>query len=311
VGFIKNSLISRLVLTLPNNQNKTFMRKTFLRNVLACSALVALLLQSCKDDSNLTTALPIPDKSFTESFDNYQEAYDRGWRSINKSSPSGREWYDIPETVNPGSPNFYVTYFPGWNQAQFSLDSTLFPNTDYPKRYWKSAYASQRASNGYVATSIACGDIIRFGSASTIYSINSWLVSPVQLIKNGDKVVFYAYSKGLSSLQLWVNSTSSLDVGDGINNTGDFRIKIVDVNPTYKTYETNPSAAFPIEWTRFEGEVKGLTAPVNGRLGFRYILQNQRPIVRSTVDPSNFDTLYTQIHKSVIGVDEFSFHSAQ
>jgi hypothetical protein len=136
------------------------------------------------------------------------------------------------------------------------------------------------------------------------------LVSPVTQIKNGDKIIFYAQCKGLSRVQLWVNPTGSLNVGADIANTGDFSSKLVDINPNYSKFETNPAKAFPTEWTKFEGTVQGLNAVVNGRFGFRYILENQPRVAFSTVDPNDLDTLYTQIHRTVVGLDEVSFKSA-
>ena len=287
------------------------MRKFLLRKVLAYSGLAIVLLQSCKDDSKLSIPAPSPDQTFSETFDNYDEAYAKGWRSINKSTPTGAKWYDIAETPNVGSPNYLVTYFPDWNQAQFSLDSTQFPNAPYPKRYWNAAFQSQRASNGYVATSIASAQVRDFFNPSVRFDVSNWLVSPEVMIKNGDKVVFYTYSRGLSRLQLWVNKTTSLNVGTGPDNTGDFTIKLVDVNPTYAKFETDQANAFPTEWAKFEGVVRGLTEPVKGRFGFRHFLQDQAPLRLSAIEPTNYDTLYTQIHRTVVGIDEVQFKSAQ
>jgi len=288
------------------------MRKNLLRKIVAYSGMAIVLFQSCKDDSKLTLPPPVSDQSFTESFDNYEEAYAKGWRSFNRSTPAGRKWYDVAETPNFGSPNYVSIYYPEWNQAQFTLDVAQFPNAPFPGRFWEDAYASQRGSNGYVATSIAGGELLSPPPLSlTAYDISTWLLSPEVMIKNGDKVVFYTFSKGLSRLQLWVNETNSMNVGSGVNNTGDFTIKLVDINPGYAKYETNPANAFPTEWTRFEGEVKGLRKPVQGRLGFRYFLQNQAPLKLSATADEPYDTLYTQIHHSVIGLDEVSFKSAE
>lgn len=280
------------------------MRYAFFRYTVAFATLILLLLESCKDDSALAVKNYQPTPTLIESFDNYEDAYAKGWRAINKSEPPGRKWYDVAETPNFGTVNYLVTYFPDWSQAQFTLDREQFPNAPYPNRIWMPAYASQRASNGYVAASLASASPVGIGQQSTLYDISNWLVSPVTNLQNGDKIVFYSYSKGLSRLQLWINATASLNVGSGISNTGDFTIKLLDINPSYAKFESNPANAFPTEWTRFEGEVTGLQSPVSGRFGFRYYLQDQSPLRPSQVDPRNFDTLYTQIHKSIIGIDE-------
>lgn len=287
------------------------MTKNTLRKLIVYSVVVILFFQSCKDDSYLTVPLPPPDQSFTESFDDYDQAYAKGWRSVNTSSSIGRKWFDVAETPDFGSVNYLVTYFPGWAQAQFTLDSLQFPNAPFPQRYWAPAFSSQIAVNGYVATSIACADVINLSGPSSPYSISCWLTSPELIIKNDDKIVFYTYCKGLARLQLWINKTNSLNTGTDVYNTGDFDTRLLDINPATAHYENDPANAFPIEWTRFEGKVQGLSKPVKGRFAFRYFLKDQEPIVRSQIDPSNLDTLYNQIHQSVIGIDEVSYISAK
>jgi hypothetical protein len=287
------------------------MRIKFLRNVVVFSGMAIVLFESCKDDSKLTEPLPPPDQSFTESFDNFSEAVDKGWVSINKSFPLGAKWYDVAEVPNMGSPNYVSIYHSNWEQAQFTLDPAQFPNAPFPGRFWKDAYFSQRASNGYVATSAACAEVVNFRGPSSIFGTNTWLVSPELSIKNGDKVTFYTYCRGISSLQLWLNPTGTLNVGDDANNTGDFSVKLVDINPNWVKYEDNPAKAYPTDWTRFEGEVRGLAQPVKGRFGFRYFLQNQAPFRASTVNPNDIDTFYTQIHQTIVGIDEVNFKSAQ
>ncbi|MEN9571382.1 MAG: hypothetical protein RL172_2613 [Bacteroidota bacterium] len=284
--------------------------KTF-SHFIAITLIATLSLQACKDDSNLTTPLPLPDKSFTESFDNYAEAYAKGWRSINTSTPNGRKWYDIAEAPNMGSVNYVSIYYPGWEQAQFSLDSLQFPTAPYPQRYWKNAFYSQRASNGYVASSIASAEPISLNGSTDPFTVSCWLVSPEQQIKNGDRIVFYSYCKDLCRMQVWINKKNTLSVGSNAATTGDFDIKLLDINSGYDRFETNPAKAYPTEWTRFEAEVKGLTEPVIGRFAFRYLLQTQPQILTSVADPTNYDTLYTQIHKTVVGIDELNYISAK
>ena len=279
------------------------MRKTLLRNLLACLGLAVVLFQSCKDDSNLTVPAPPADASFNESFDNFGEAISKGWVNINKSSPVGATLYDVAEVPDFGSPNYVCVYYPKWEQAQLTLDSTQFPNAPYPKRYWKDAFFSQRGSNGYAATS-AANTVVW----SVRHNINSWLISPELTIKNGDKISFYTYSSGKASLQLFINPSGTTNVGDGtVTNAGDFNLSLVDIPNTV----ADPHAVYPNEWTKFEGEVKGLQKPVQGRFGFRYFLLNQPAFKFSTVDPNNLDTIFQQVHQTVIGLDEVSFKSAK
>lgn len=291
-----------------SNQKQVNMRKSALYFFcIICAAIVFVGIQSCRDDSYLTTPPPVPDQSFRESFDNYQEAYDKGWRALNKSLPPGRRWYDVTKTPIITSPNYVAIYYPEWNQAQFTLDSLQFGlNTPFPGRHWEKAFASQRASNGYVATSLASAELANLTGPSNNYDVNNWLVSPEVLMQNGDKIIFYTYCKGLARLQLWLNATNSLDVGDGTGSTGDFNIPLLDINPNYFTVDINPAKAFPQNWTRFEGQVKGLSKPVKGRFAFRYLIESNPPSTATTTDE-----LYNELHQSVIGIDEVTFTSVR
>lgn len=303
-------LLSPLKISARTNQLYVIMRKKIGRFQLLFVFSILVCFQSCKDDSILTKPLPIPDQSFTESFDNYQTAYGKGWRAINKSNPVGRKWFDGAETPNFGSVNYLVTYYPDWNQAQYSLDPAQFSNLPYPNRIWETAFLSQLGSNGYVATSIAGSSVINTGFSR--FDISNWLVSPETMIQNGDKIIFYAYSKGLSRLQVWANPSNSLNVGNSISNTGDFTLKLLDINPTYARKETNPANAFPTAWTRFEAVIQGLQQPISGRFAFRYYMQNQTPVTSTSPDPADYViTVYNEIHKSVIGIDEVTFKSVQ
>lgn len=279
------------------------MSKKILRNLLACLGLSAVLLQSCKDDSKLAVPPPPTDASFYESFDNFSEALEKGWVNINKSTPLGPVLYDVAEAPDFGSPNYVSIYYPKWEQAQLSLDPAQFPNAPYPERIWKEAFQSQRGANGYAATSQANSIVWQ------PHSVNSWLVSPQVTIKNGDKISFYTYANGKASLELFINKKGTTNVGDGNgSNPGDFNsISLV----TIPNLATDPHATYPREWTRFEGTVTGLEKAVNGRFGFRYLMQNQPAFRFSSADPNNLDTIFTQVHRTVIGLDEVSFQSAQ
>jgi hypothetical protein len=281
------------------------MSKKILRNSLACLGLSVVLLQSCKDDSKLTVPVPPADASFTESFDNFSESLEKGWVNINKSSPLGPVLYDVAEAPNFGSPNYVVIYHPKWEQAQLTLDSLQFPNAPFPGRYWKEAFRSFLGANGYAATSEANTLVWSNG-----HTANSWLISPQVSIKNGDKISFYTYCNGNASLELYVNPSGTTNVGDGdIANSGDF---VGQSLVTIPNKATNPGAVYPKEWTKFEATVKGLSdGAVNGRFAFRYLRQNQPAFRFSAVEPNNLDTIFTQIHRTVIGIDEVSFTSAQ
>jgi hypothetical protein len=139
--------------------------------------------------------------------------------------------------------------------------------------------------------------------------ISQWLVSPLVLMQNGDKIVFYTQAQKLpgylddnsndstdfaNRLQLLVNTQndSAELVGEG-DNTGSFTgvtEPAIDINPGYYEWHNEPGSypidggptstaqsiaqAYPIEWTRFEGKITGLAKPTNGRFAFRYYVKD-------------------------------------
>lgn len=69
------------------------MRKSTLTGFLLSAVFFTTVLQSCKDDRYLLAPPPVPDNSFYQDFDTLQNAYNQGWRFINKTSPIGfHEW---------------------------------------------------------------------------------------------------------------------------------------------------------------------------------------------------------------------------
>src|SRR5262245_65862373 len=65
------------------------MRKSTFSRLIVFAFLFVFVLQSCRNDVYLKDAPPVPDGSFTESFDTFMNAYNRGWRFINRSENPG------------------------------------------------------------------------------------------------------------------------------------------------------------------------------------------------------------------------------
>jgi hypothetical protein len=232
------------------------MRKFTLKSFLLPISLVAVILLSCKDDSYLTVAPPPPDASFTEEFDTVSAAYTRGWRYYNVSDPKGDGF---------------------WAQGLFNNPSI----TGFPAAIPFPAYSSKGSYVGFIGA-----DYTTTSAAAGI--ISDWVVSPVTLMKNGDKIVFYTRTVILdlgtgdstdfgNRLQVRVSSNGeNLNVGNG-EDPGDFTDVVLDINPFYKFYHTDISlfdpTAYPAKWTRFEATVGGLNGPVRGRFAFRYFVE--------------------------------------
>ncbi|MEO5683022.1 MAG: choice-of-anchor J domain-containing protein [Chitinophagaceae bacterium] len=232
------------------------MRKNTLKHFLFPFSFIAVVFLSCGDDKYLTVAPPPPDVSFTQEFDSINAAYDKGWRYYNVSSPKGTGFWAQGLFNNP-----VVTGFPA---------PIPFP-----------AWSSKGTYVGYIGA-----DYTSTSAASGI--ISNWVVSPVTLIKAGDKIVFY--TRGLllptattdstdyaNRLQVRVNTyNDGTNVGTGTD-PGDFAKLILDINPKYAFYHSTTSlfdpTAYPSTWTRFEATVDNLPAPVNGRFAFRYFVE--------------------------------------
>ncbi|MGZ5190554.1 MAG: choice-of-anchor J domain-containing protein [Flavisolibacter sp.] len=218
------------------------MRK-FRFSFLIYSAIVfSIALFSCKNDSYLRDSPPIPDQSFVEEFDTMQNAFNRGWRWINRSTPIGvTNWGPGPGTA------------------------TML------------AYSSKGTNTG-----LAYSDYLSTAGTNN-GTISNWLISPQIMMQNGDKIVFYTKSELFATagtdfgarLQLAFNKDGDLTVGDG-DNAGKFENVMLDINPDEESYFASaPSpTAYPIDWTRFEGTVSGLSNPVKGRFAFRYFLHD-------------------------------------
>jgi len=234
------------------------MRKNSLRRFLLpfISLFTAVVFISCHDDSYLTAPPPPPDVSFVEEFDTATAAYDRGWRYLNVSDPAGTGTWTQGLLNDPN-----VTGFP--SSIPFSAWSS------------KGTYVGFIGAD-YASTSAAAG------------IISNWVVSPVTLMKYGDKIVFYTRGLELSTgtgdstdyanrLQVRVSSNGqSVNVGTGTD-PGDYSQVLLDINPFYHFYHTDPAqydaTAYPAHWTKFVATVSGINGPVKGRFAFRYFVE--------------------------------------
>ncbi len=233
------------------------MRKVFLRKTLAYVVVALVALQSCKDDSNLTTPLPVPDQSLVEEFDTLAAAKSRGWLVRNRSEPIG------PAV---------------WQQGLSANAATTF-----------NAYSSKSTANGFISTDFTSALSPNPGEST----ISNWIISPKVILQNGDKIIFYSKQEDTLStwgdrMQVLINKNNDgIECGRGMS-TGDFNTKLLDINPlnasanpvdpfaggTYPPgiYLFDPVMAYPAYWTRFEAVVRGLDGPTNGRFAIRYFV---------------------------------------
>ena len=217
------------------------MRKGLLSLLLFCAGFTGF--QSCRNDSHLMDAPPVADQSFVEQFDTMQNAYNRGWRWINKSVPVGPSvWGQLPE---------------GYTITAYSSRGT---NTGaaYVDYLSTSGVDEGIISNWLISPSLTIqnGDKIVFYTKTDVFTPTT-----------GNPTDFSA------RMQVCINETNDgLDVGEG-DNSGNFK-PILDINGNEDAYQpANPIAtAYPGDWTRFEATVFGLNGPIRSRFAFRYFL---------------------------------------
>jgi len=228
------------------------MKKSTFPGFLLASICILTLLQSCKDDSYLLAPPPVPNQSFVEEFDTAQNAYNRGWRFINRSELIGRTNWQNPTTLT-GIP--FISYS-GTGNGYLWAD------------YQSTSGAAVTISNWAVSPELIMqnGDKIVFYTRAEL------------LFFNNDSTDF------VNRMQVRLNKTTSLNCGDGID-PGDFTVPLLDINPFYyeflKSAFNNPAnplyqqarQAYPHVWTRFEATVIGLDGPTKGRFAFRYFTE--------------------------------------
>ena len=228
------------------------MKKSTFTGFVLVSICILTLLQSCKDDSYLLAPPPVPDQSFVEEFDTAQNAYNRGWRFINRSELIGRTNWQNP-TILTGIP--FISYS-GTGNGYLWAD------------YQSTSGAAVTISNWAVSPEL----IMQNGDKIVFYTRTELLFF------NNDSTDF------VNRMQVRLNKTTSLNCGDGTD-FGDFTVPLLDINPFYyeflKSAYNNPAnplyqqarQAYPHVWTRFEATVVGLNGPTKGRFAFRYFTE--------------------------------------
>jgi len=195
--------------------------------------------------TNTPTATPTAPPavcSFSEGFTDITTLFAAGWVQTNNSQPG------------PG--------LSGWFQG----DSGSFP----------AQSPSPVASPTPLTAAYIAAD---FNNGTGVSTLSNWLISPPLQLSNGAQFTFWTrteipvqYADRLQ-IRMSTNGVSS-NVGATATDVGDFTALLLDINPTYLT---SGLGTYPMVWTQFTAIVSGLGAPVNGRLAFRYYVENGGP----------------------------------
>ena len=147
--------------------------------------------------------------------------------------------------------------------------------------------ANTGAATSYIATN--------FNNTTGANTISNWLFPPSVLMKNGDQFKFYTRTVGAPAfpdrLQVRMNTTNTgTNVGATNTSVGDFTTLLLDINPTYTT------SGYPSAWTQYTITLSGLPAGgVNGRLAFRYFVENGGPAGANSDYIGIDDVVYTTL----------------
>lgn len=211
----------------------------------------AAFFSSCSEEKAAVVKSVQPASlSYHEEFDSMQRVIDAGWKGVNLSNPLGEA---------------------SWQQGSYIVNATKGGPfvSGIPARSYKAS-ANELAFVPYTA-------------GAGLSFINCWLISPELSMKNGDKISFWTRTKSSVSfpdrMQVWLNpNNASTNVGRSDAETGDFTVKLVDINPTlsFSPYPTG----YPTTWTKFEFTISGLpngTIPQKHRVGFRYFVKSGGP----------------------------------
>ena len=230
----------------------------------------SLLFSSCGEEKGTAKSSQPASLSYHEEFDSMQRVIDRGWKAVNLSDPVGSQsWQQGSYIVN------------GQNGTKGGPFESKIASHSY------KASASEHAYVNYFA-----GDGLSF--------LNCWLITPELSMKNGDIISFWTTTADPISfpdrMQVWINPiNNSYNVGRTATETGDFTVKLLDLNPNLSP---NPYPdGYPNTWTKFEFTIAGLpngTIPQKHRVGFRYYVKDGGP--DGTVSDE-------------IGIDDFDFIS--
>jgi autotransporter-associated beta strand protein len=109
---------------------------------------------------------------------------------------------------------------------------------------------------------------------------SDWLITPVLELENGATISFFTQTNVPvnttfpNELQVWESQSGSSTVNVGSTAAapgGDFTVHLLDINPG-AIAENGTPGGYPTAWTEYTLTISGLSAPTDGRIGFRYYL---------------------------------------
>jgi len=213
------------------------MKKKYFLLIMGLACFIFGLVNGCKKD-HVTTHIGAT-TSFAEEFENVYQLEAKGWVIKDNSSPDGSGPYA------------------SWAQGSQGYDKA-------GTWFGFSAYSYTTAQDEFAYSSVS--------GSNTNYSINSWLITPVLSVKNGDKISFYSRADTTANfterMQMLMNKSASADVGDKPGSAGGFTTVLLDIN------SSQASGGYPTVWTKYEYTFSGISGNMDTRIGFRHYVVN-------------------------------------
>ncbi len=196
------------------------------------------MLTGCVDDSYLALPPVIPDQSFVEEFDTVQNAYNRGWRFVNRSVPIGPT---------------------NWSQASnFNSYSSKGNYYGHIEQSYDACAGTDPQRNGVLSNWLISPALTLQNGDKIIFYTRDFR------------------SAFIDRLQVCINANNeSIECGRG-KDVGYFDKTLVDINHAYSDDPVN-GGGYPESWTRFEATVSGLTKPSRGRFALRAFIEGAGP----------------------------------
>jgi hypothetical protein len=195
-----------------------------------------------------------------------------------------------------------AAYTQGFNDATLPSDWTAVNNStsNTTGNPWATGDGITDADGNivvdpYEGAGFAITNYTATGSTGTNATISNWLISPeFTTINNGDVFSFYTTTTPDSAypdrLQFLMSSSgASVNVGTTTTSVGAFTTALLSVNPSLTV------GGYPETWTLETYTVSGLSAPIDGRVAFRYF------VTKGGV---------AGVNSNVIGVDDFTYTPA-
>ncbi len=224
------------------------------------AVLIRLGICTAATPTNTPTATPTAPAavcSFSEGFTDITTLSASGWVQTNNSQPG------------PGTS--------GWFQGESAAFPAQSPSPVASPTPVTAAYISADLNNGV-----------------GVSTLSNWLISPPLTLQNGAQFTFWTRTVNpvqfADRLQVRMSTNgSSSNVGSTATDVGDFTTLMLDINPSYLR---TGLGSYPFIWTQFTAIVSGLGPPVNGRIAFRYYVENGGP---------------SGTNSDVIGIDTVSY----